>query len=119
MNVTIDSFAIQNYRSCRKTTLKLSPGLSTLIGINGSGKTNILNAILLLRKISDVQRFNFGPQMHHRDDKNANVSTLNATFVVLGKHVKYRAEIRYITRENNQEEVYFPGEHGVHFYKNN
>ncbi len=41
---------IENYRSCVRTSLDLHPQLSVLIGPNGSGKTNILQSIMLLNR---------------------------------------------------------------------
>jgi|SRR5271157_3935605 len=43
---------IENYRSCLHTSVDLHPNLSVLIGPNGSGKTNILQAIMLLNKMA-------------------------------------------------------------------
>ncbi|MDT3738465.1 MAG: AAA family ATPase [Candidatus Kapabacteria bacterium] len=45
----LKSFKIQNYKSCQKTELQLNEELTCLIGVNGSGKTNILNAIFLIK----------------------------------------------------------------------
>lgn len=44
-------FVIENYRSCLRTSLDLHPNLSVLIGPNGSGKTNILQAVMFLNKM--------------------------------------------------------------------
>jgi ABC-type lipoprotein export system ATPase subunit len=49
----LERFEIQNYRSCTETTIDLQPDLTVLIGPNGSGKTNILKALLLLRRLED------------------------------------------------------------------
>lgn len=43
---------IENYRSCVRTFIDLHPHLSVLIGPNGSGKTNILQTIVLLNKMT-------------------------------------------------------------------
>src|ERR1700733_10085747 len=37
---------IKNYRSCISTLVEFHPELTALIGMNGAGKTNILNAML-------------------------------------------------------------------------
>ncbi|MFZ2654548.1 MAG: ATP-binding protein [Victivallales bacterium] len=42
---------IENYRSCLRTSFECHPNLSVLIGPNGSGKTNILQAIMFLNKL--------------------------------------------------------------------
>ncbi|MFH1097665.1 MAG: AAA family ATPase [Candidatus Desantisbacteria bacterium] len=47
----LKSFEIKSYRSCIKTGFPLHPELTGLIGVNSAGKSNILNALLLLRKI--------------------------------------------------------------------
>jgi ABC-type lipoprotein export system ATPase subunit len=49
--------AIENYRSCLRTSIDFNPNLSVLIGPNGSGKTNILHAILLLHRMVKEERF--------------------------------------------------------------
>jgi energy-coupling factor transporter ATP-binding protein EcfA2 len=43
---------IENYRSCLRTSIDLHPNLSVLIGPNGSGKTNILQALMFLNKLA-------------------------------------------------------------------
>jgi ABC-type Mn2+/Zn2+ transport system ATPase subunit len=52
LRVRLESIHIDGYRSCRDTTFTPNSDLSALIGINGAGKTNILQAIRLL----DLQR---------------------------------------------------------------
>jgi ABC-type lipoprotein export system ATPase subunit len=46
---------IENYRSCLRTSIDLHPKLSVLIGPNGSGKTNILQAIMFLNKMAEEE----------------------------------------------------------------
>jgi len=46
---------IENYRSCLRTSIDLHPNLSVLIGPNSSGKTNILQAIMLLSKMAQAE----------------------------------------------------------------
>lgn len=55
--IMIKRIEIKNYRSCLDTAIELHPSLSVLIGPNGSGKTNILNALLLLKKLCDHRRW--------------------------------------------------------------
>jgi hypothetical protein len=47
-DVRIDSISIDEFRSCAHTTFSPNVELSALIGINGAGKTNILQGIRLL-----------------------------------------------------------------------
>lgn len=46
--VRLESIQIDGFRSCRGTSFSPNSDLSALIGINGAGKTNILQAIRLL-----------------------------------------------------------------------
>ena len=46
--VRLESISIDGYRSCRGTTFLPNADLSALIGINGAGKTNVLQGIRLL-----------------------------------------------------------------------
>jgi ABC-type lipoprotein export system ATPase subunit len=50
-------FVIENYRSCLRTQIDLHPNLSVLIGPNGSGKTNILQAIMFLNKMAQQNQY--------------------------------------------------------------
>jgi ABC-type cobalamin/Fe3+-siderophores transport system ATPase subunit len=49
----IKSISIKQYRSCLDTHFQLHPNLSVLIGPNSSGKTNVMNALLLLRRLTE------------------------------------------------------------------
>lgn len=69
----IEQLEISDYRSCLNTTLNLQPDLSVLIGPNGSGKTNILNSLVLLRSLTTEERF-------RRDDQPTNESRIKAAF---------------------------------------
>jgi len=50
--VRLKNIRIRNYRSCTDTSFSLEDDISVLIGPNGSGKTNILNALLLLNNLT-------------------------------------------------------------------
>lgn len=100
MGVLIERIELKNYRSCQRTTIDLDPQLSTLIGTNGSGKTNLLHGILLLPKMARVQRY-----ARHADFFPSECS-LYASFNIDGKHrVLMRARINYATSERNTDEV--------------
>ncbi len=47
----LKKITIENYRSCFNTSFECHPNLSVLIGPNGSGKTNVLQAVMLLNKM--------------------------------------------------------------------
>ena len=44
----LESLNILNYRNIREASLEFAPKLNCLVGLNGQGKTNILDAIYLL-----------------------------------------------------------------------
>lgn len=77
----------------------MHPELSALIGINGSGKTNILSALLLLRKVIGWRPWG------RSSEKAASQCTLRIDFEVDGRTVEYEAVIDYTTTERNTEEV--------------
>lgn len=93
-----------NYRSCLHTQLELDASLSTLIGVNGSGKTNILHGILLLKQLSHVH------PRHRPADSIANRCRLFCDFIVRGKRLKYEATIKLRTGRRIDEEIAFVSE---------
>jgi ABC-type branched-subunit amino acid transport system ATPase component len=99
MSVYIERVDLQNYRSCKKATFELNENLSALIGANGAGKSNVLNGILLLKKIARVSR------VRHDDDPYLSSCKLSARFNVDGVTTKYEALIEYATNERNIDEV--------------
>lgn len=83
-NVFIESIKLTNYRNFSSTNLSFSSKLVSLVGVNGIGKTNILEAISLLspgkglrnNKLDEIQNYNkhsylngWGVKInfHHRD----------------------------------------------------
>ena len=62
--IRIKKIEIFNYRSCIKTKIDIPTNLTTLIGINGVGKSNIMNSIQLLKRISRNRYFH---QKHLKD----------------------------------------------------
>lgn len=55
--IKIKKIDIFNYRSCIKTRVEILTDLTTLIGVNGVGKSNILNSIQLLKRINRNRYF--------------------------------------------------------------
>lgn len=105
MSISLKTIAIINYRSCQETMFSLHPELSVLIGKNGSGKTNILNAILLLKKLANVKPWL--PQQKER----GNQSGLMVEFTCGDRSVSYRALVNYIWHPSNVENVVNAEEH--------
>src|SRR5258708_23469376 len=99
MSVFIEKIRLKNYRSCKATELTPAPGLSALIGVNGSGKSNILQGILLLKKISSV-----GPRSHEPETPVSSCK-LTVTFTIDRKPLYCETLIRYTTNERNFDEV--------------
>ena len=54
----LTSVDIANYRSLREVTIRLDPACRILVGINESGKSNILNAMSLLSDAIEPNRLN-------------------------------------------------------------
>jgi ABC-type transporter Mla maintaining outer membrane lipid asymmetry ATPase subunit MlaF len=102
MRIYLDTIELKNYRSCIHTKIAFDKTVSALIGPNGSGKTNILHGILLLRKVAREEQQR---QRNGEGDANFNCS-LSASFSVGRKHkVQLRAKLKYTTNEKNSDEI--------------
>jgi AAA15 family ATPase/GTPase len=100
----LKSLKIQTYRSCIKTVFPLQNELTGLIGINGAGKSNILNAILLLRKI---WRARSSSLPHHMDEASYNHCKIRAELVDSTKSIFMDGIIYFETDERNNDDVQF------------
>ena len=100
MRVTLNSIALSNYRSCRKTAFAPHPELSVLIGTNGSGKTSILNGIRLLHSLA-LSQF----RQRHRAPSVANEIHLDAQFSFADNRINYSADVSHTTDEDNDEQL--------------
>jgi ABC-type lipoprotein export system ATPase subunit len=99
MDTYISKFELRNYRSCNKTAVDLNNNLSALIGVNGSGKSNFLNGLLLLKKMARIPR-------HTPDEEFAqSVCRIKATFNVEQKPLPFEAVIKYTINELNVDQV--------------
>ena len=76
--VRLETIQVTGYRSCRGTTFSPNDGLSALIGINGAGKTNVLQGIRLLAKRGR-------PAGRGADDELGAMAELVASFRVHGE----------------------------------
>ncbi len=96
----IEKLQISDYRSCIDTTFELQPDLSVLIGPNGSGKTNILKACVLLRSLTLDPRIGYG-----KTGDTANECRLKATFRIKDKKSIFTTKLQILTDENNDDEI--------------
>ena len=92
---------LKNYRSCIDTEFTLQQGLSVLIGPNGSGKTNLLNGLLLLKKLAEDY------PNYHRDAEYSTFdeSIIKAWFECEGKTLILKAKIVLDTDDQNNDVV--------------
>lgn len=97
----IRKIEIQNYRSCLDTSFELHPNLSVLIGPNSSGKTNIMNALLLLQKLAEEYKYS-----HVGDEEPTRQCKLKIWFNADGKKMALSALINIFTDESNNDVVY-------------
>ena len=99
--IKISAVEIFNYRSCLSTKVDLSKNLMCLIGINGAGKTNILNAILLLKKTRS-SKLNYQTQSEPIQGASTKIS-IRCTYDE--KPVNINFELKYETDDKNHDEV--------------
>ena len=99
--IKIKSFEIQAYRSIKKSKINFNSEFTALIGVNGSGKSNILNAILLLKKTFQ-SRYRLYPLLK----TNAkNKSKIRVELSYNGKSVILYGEIYFESEERNFDEI--------------
>ncbi len=99
----LKNFKVQLYRSCQKTNVPLNQNLTGLIGTNGSGKTNILNALLLLRKICEG-RYRYSNILNREASLN-NICRIEATIENNGKEIQMKGKISLETDDKNNDEI--------------
>jgi energy-coupling factor transporter ATP-binding protein EcfA2 len=97
--IAISKIELHNYRSCLRTVFEPTPSLSALIGVNASGKSNVLNAMLLLRKLGKSGRHGEYERFMTNDCK------LRVWFSIGDKVLPYQAALRYSTDERNRDDV--------------
>ena len=90
---------IENYRSCFRTSFECHPNLSVLIGPNGSGKTNVLQAIMLLNRMAQQEG------RHHRESLSGLTSRLCFNFHVDNTNARLTANVETQTDDSNKDSV--------------
>jgi predicted ATP-dependent endonuclease of OLD family len=95
---------IKSYRSCINTNLDIQRGLTALIGVNGTGKSNILNAVLLLKKISSTSRHSYYGEYKEKD-LLVNKSSLELEIEYKSKPIFIKNRISYNTDEENNDDL--------------
>jgi len=96
----IKNISIKNYRSCLDTDFKLHPELSVLIGPNSSGKTNVMNALLLLKKLTEES-----PLFYSRDVEPTGHCKLKSTITIDNVKATLWADIDTYTDADNTDIV--------------
>lgn len=89
----LHTLKISSYRSCHETALTFHPNLSVLIGPNGSGKTNILYSILLLKHLLRPRR-RFYSLNKPDQDPDVPLVGLESTFDIDGNKLKHTASLQ-------------------------
>lgn len=93
------NYSVSNYRSCLDSSVHIGSNLTCLIGINGAGKSNVLCALLLLKKAL-LSRSSTSSR------KTALKSTVRAKFEHGQRSLTVHADVEYDVDERNNEEVY-------------
>jgi DNA replication and repair protein RecF len=65
----VTKLALTNFRSYKKLSLDFEPGLTTFIGDNGSGKTNIAESLIYLSYLSSHRTSTNQPLLHLGSDQ--------------------------------------------------
>ena len=86
----INKLALTNFRSYPTLELQLQPGVTTFIGDNGSGKTNIAEALIYLSFLSS-----------HRVSSNAPLITLGAQQAIIRTEIERDDRVLQIDLEIN------------------
>ncbi len=99
--IKIDKIEIKNYKSCLKTSFNLISNLNVLIGVNGVGKSNILNAIQLLKKIK------YSIYKHDFQDEDSILDTTITIYINIENEIHLlKATIFYFIDDRNIDEVF-------------
>jgi recombinational DNA repair ATPase RecF len=95
--ISLVRFRVLGYRSCKDAGISFSPDITALIGANGSGKTNILQALMLFSQPSGG-----APRQKETYSQECRVEV---DFLRARKLVQYQATITYRSNPGNQDEA--------------
>jgi predicted ATPase len=97
----IERIEIVEYRGCVKTEFEINPNLTALIGINGSGKTTILNSISYLKDSISRSR------MYHINNEDlSSVTEITSSFIDDTGHITLKACIKSGYNNQIDEDVF-------------
>jgi predicted ATP-dependent endonuclease of OLD family len=102
MSVKLQKVELLNYRSCLQTKVNVSGDLTTLIGVNGAGKSNILKGIQLLGKIKSIRDSDY---YLTEEVDNYLKSSFKLDFIVDEKEFAVRIDVSYEINDKNEDEV--------------
>jgi len=96
--IFLSAVRIEGFRSCQRTFFRPHERLSVLIGRNGAGKTNILQALRLLKAGVTTHRY-------RREDVATSRLRIFADFCLGRTAIALRSTISYLLDEDNSEDV--------------
>jgi predicted ATP-dependent endonuclease of OLD family len=104
----IKKYQIRNYKAIADTEIKLNYSINPIIGVNESGKTSVLHAILAFDKNRD--RVNLGRHLEYQNkysNKDTKESKISA-FIILDRQeiddLKYELELKTGTSDFEEME---------------
>jgi ABC-type lipoprotein export system ATPase subunit len=102
--ITLKEFEVKNYRSCVDTKSKFISPLTALIGKNGAGKTNFLNAIRLLRDVGSLRQLRYLNESpdYELEDR----STITAKFEIGGQSVAVKSNLSIDSQAGIETVIY-------------
>jgi predicted ATP-dependent endonuclease of OLD family len=98
--ITVIRFRLRGFRSCKDTELNPTQNVTALIGPNGSGKTNLLQGLSLLRGEPDRSKYYW-----REKDSSALRCEIEADFKLRRRIIQYRASVIFRPNDVGREDV--------------